>query len=407
MFLAISAWFHSEYFVQITFAKSPTQIVQIKFDIGEDLPCEFANLLRSCYFEVNQGRSNMRQLASIQKIEKLEPIEGADAIEKATILGWSVVVKKGEFKEGDLCVYCEIDSVMPDRPEFEFLRDKKFRIKTMRLRNTLSQGIAFPMSILGISGLNSIIDDILDYPTIHDPIGTDVTKMLGVTKYEIPDTINMGGDTKGNFPNFIAKTDETRIQSVKSVLDELHGLGYYISQKVDGSSSTYFFHPEDGYGACSRRLEVGEGSSVFWKMGVKYDIARKLKEYSEKHNQYLTIQGEVAGPGIQGNKLGLKEHELFVFNVFDIKEGRYLDFDSMMWVCEVLDLTTVPIIEVGEHFDYSLDDLLKIADDGKYPSGKQQEGIVIRPTVEMHSNRLHGRLSFKVISNKFLLKNDQ
>src|SRR6266699_2318808 len=156
----------------------------------------------------------MRKLASIQSVNAVEPILNADAIEKIRVLGWWVVVKKGEHQPGDRIVYCEIDSLLPERPEFEFLRPSSFkpaqtdatgivtlpsgfRIKTVRLRGQVSQGICFPLSVLPPGA-----------PTDED---ADVTDALGVLKWEPPQAVGMGGRTKGSFPGFLAKTDETRV----------------------------------------------------------------------------------------------------------------------------------------------------------------------------------------------------
>jgi len=336
----------------------------------------------------------MRNLASIQKIVSVKNHPNADRLDVVQILGWNVITLRDEFKEGDLCVYCEIDSILPEQEEFEFLRPKKFRIKTVRLRGVLSQGIAFPLSVL---------------PDGYFPLGTDVTEVLGVQKWEVEDSIAMNGLAKGSFPSWISKTDETRIQSICAVLDELRGKPYYVSQKIDGTSATYFFHPEYGFGVCSRKLELKDGDNIYWEMARKYELPALLEEMVERIGKYICVQGEIAGPGIQGNKMGLKEHKLFLFNAYDIKEGRYLDFDSFMYICALLHGIHVPLLDMGDEFPYTLEQLLEMADNGKYePSGKQQEGIVVRPQIEMRSDRLHGsRLSFKVISNKFLLKNDQ
>ena len=148
----------------------------------------------------------MRKLASIQHIKNLEPIEGADAIEKATVLGWQVVVKKGEYKVGDLTVYIEIDSLLPETSDFEFMRKNKFRVRTIRLRGQVSQGICFQPSILPP-------DFILDEDA-------DCTEALGIVKYEPPVPAHLAGIAKGRFPGFIPKTDETRVQVLQEVLEK-------------------------------------------------------------------------------------------------------------------------------------------------------------------------------------------
>jgi RNA ligase (TIGR02306 family) len=239
--------------------------------------------------------------------------------------------------------------------------------------------------------------------TIKLEIDLDVTELLEITKYEIPDS-HQQGNTKGSFPNFISKTDETRIQGIQQILEELQGKPYYISQKIDGSSTTQFYHPEDGFGVCSRKVEVVEGGNAYWEMAYKYNIKNWLKEHAIETGQYLAMQGEVAGPGIQGNRLGLEHHDLFVFNLFDIKTGNYLDYSELISICQLFEWRTVPILEAGDNFNYTFEELLLKAK-GKYDSGRNQEGIVIRPQIEQTSRRLQGnRMSFKVINNDFLLE---
>lgn len=192
------------------------------------------NLQTMCT-ECNKEKGNTwgirveRKLATIQKIKDIYPIDGADSIDRATILGWNLVVKKGEFKSGDWCVYCEVDSLLPIREEFEFLRKScynprtnRFRIKTAKLRGQISQGIAFPLSILGDMNLTTLKE------------GDDVTDLLNIIKYEPPIPSELGGDVKGSFPSFIPKTDEIRIQSVPSVLERHKGRRFVITEKVDG-----------------------------------------------------------------------------------------------------------------------------------------------------------------------------
>ena len=173
----------------------------------------------------------MRKLASVQRIKALDPIAGADAIERATVLGWHLVVKKGEFKVGELCVYCEVDCLMPDDPSFEFLKARGMRIKTIKLRGQISQGICFPLSILP-AGFD-IQED------------ADCTAVLGITKYEPPIPACLNGIAKGAFPSFIPKTDEMRVQILQDLLDRYKGEGCYVSEKVDGSSATFYVHNQD------------------------------------------------------------------------------------------------------------------------------------------------------------------
>ena len=235
----------------------------------------------------------MRKLASIQVIKSLEPIEGADVIERAQVLGWGVVVKKGDFKVGDMVIYCEIDSVMPKRDEFSFLANARYRIKTIRLRGQISQGICFPLSILG-EGI----------PHEED---LDVTEHLGVIKYEpvIPACLN--GIQEGAFPSHIPKTDETRVQTLPRMLKQYAGTPAYISLKLDGSSATYCI--KDGkFIVASRGMSITENDkNSFWIVARRDNIEEKLRNMSESLGREVSMQGELVGPSIQKNLLGLKK----------------------------------------------------------------------------------------------------
>ena len=218
----------------------------------------------------------MRKLASVQTIAATEPIPNADAIVRARVLGWWVVVKKGEFAPGDRVVYCEIDSLLPERPEFEFLRASSFkpavtdgdtvvtpagfRIKTVRLRGQVSQGICFPMSIL---------------PAIPFEDGADVTELLGVRKWEPPVPVGMKGRVKGPFPGFLPKTDETRVQVLEPVLARHRFKTFAVTEKLDGTSFSAWLRagpasrsgstspagsPRSGTGTGSRRRSRGRSS---------------------------------------------------------------------------------------------------------------------------------------------------
>jgi RNA ligase (TIGR02306 family) len=341
-----------------------------------------------------------RKLASVQRVLAIEPIANADAIELARINGWQCVVKMDEFHVGDLGLFLEIDSVPPDNEVFRFLwtrkpkdgealpeeseRPAKFRVRTMKLRGMLSQGVLLPLSQFAFGAVNE--DD-------------DMTGLLGVTKYEPPVPAGMG-EFRAMFPAFIPKTDEMRVQSVPEVLGEIDGLPYVATLKCDGTSSTFCIDPRDEqFHACGRNFSVREGDSLYWRMARKYDIEAVLRRFP-----HLAIQGEVCGPGIQKNRFGLKELSLQVFNVYDFRQARYLDHSSAhAWLVEN-GLEPVDVVESGETFSHTQDSLLELAE-GKYAgTGNEREGIVIRPQQETFSAALGGRLSFKAISNRFLLK---
>jgi len=337
-----------------------------------------------------------RKLASIQRISDIQPIEGADLIVCASVLGWKLVVKKGEFNVGDLCVYCEVDSLLPASNEnFAFLEKAKYRIKTVKLRGQISQGICFPMSILPEAGV---------YCT-----GDDVTDILGIVKYELPLSRGaLSGDTKGSFPGYLIQTDETRIQSVPELLEELSGVECRSTLKVDGTSATFSLRNGE-YDVCSRGRSLKDnGTSIYWRMSRKYDIFEALTHSGEN----LAIQAEIAGfwdpqcrMRIQANRLGLKETEIFVFDVFDIDNYRYYTPDELVRFCDYYRLPMAPVL--GDFvLDHSVDELLEMSK-GEYPGGGPREGIVIRPLDGRHSEILQSRASFKVINNEFLLKNGE
>ena len=335
-----------------------------------------------------------RKLASIQVIKELSPINGADAILCAKVLGWECVVKKSEFQVGDRCIYFEIDSVLPIAQWNDHLRkepNKPLRIKTIRLRGVLSQGLALPVSIL---------------PQGEYEVGQDVTTLVGVTKYEPVVPAHLSGMAKGNFPAFLHKTDETRLQSEPRVLDEAISKGLVLvgTLKMDGTSFTAYRRDAD-FGVCSRNLDLKETEgNAHWRMARKLKIEEILR--SEPRN--LSIQGEMVGPGIQGNRMGFKEVDLYLFNLYDIDTGKYLGYKELIEFGQKHNIKVVDTKSVIQ-FDNDMEPkdvnhLLNIANNLNYDNGTPAEGIVWRPATETYSDVLKGRMSFKTISNRFLEK---
>ncbi|MES2133114.1 MAG: RNA ligase (ATP) [Bacteroidota bacterium] len=333
----------------------------------------------------------MRKLASIQKIKYIEEIEGAEAIEKAGVLGWQLVIRKGEFKVGDLCVYCEIDSVLPDKPEFEFIRAKTNRIKTIKLRGQISQGICFPLSVLPEG--TTIAEDI------------DVTEVLGVTKFEPPIPANLAGEMKGLFPSFIPKTDETRVQVLEELLEKYEGMSCYITEKLDGSSATFYM--KDGvFGVCSRNLDLlyNESNSM-WKFAIENKLEEKLKVF----NKNIALQGEIIGEGIQKNKYKLRGQTVYFFNVFEIDTYRYFSLKEVKQLLVDLDLKMVHVLEENYRLENSVEALIsKSKMKSVLNKDTIAEGIVIRPVEEkVDKYIMQGRVSFKAINPDFLIKYDE
>jgi len=267
------------------------------------------------------------------------------------------------------------------------MRPRRFRVRTLKLRGVLSQGLALPISIL--AGQDA-------------PRDVDLRERLGVTKFEavLPDTRELAGP----FPTRVPKTDEIRLQSALGVLDEIRGKEFYVSTKCDGTSATYVRDGQDGFIACSRNWALRRGDNHVWRLAERYRLEDQLPID-------VAIQAEVCGPGIQKNRLGLDAVDLFVFNVYDVRAARFLELEAFRAFCGERGLRTVPIERVvrGDealHHDHSLDTWLEAAR-GMYAGTKQRkEGIVVRPLVEQPSTVLGGRLSFKVINNDFLLKDE-
>ena len=346
----------------------------------------------------------MRKLASVQRIWKIEPIEGADRIELAYVLGWQCVVNKGQFEPTDLAVYFEIDSFLPIRPEYEFLRSSSyrktdlmgegFRLRTMKFRGQVSQGLLLPL------------DQFEEIPKDVE-IGDEVTDYLGVKKWEIEEKATTGGTVIGTLPIDVPHTDETRIQAEPDLIKDFEGLEYYISTKMDGSSHSVSLD-EEGFHVTGHNYEYrDDGKSAFYELTKRDGIEDKIRKYTQENSiQTLTIQGEFCAPGIQKNRLKLTRPEWYVFTIRE--NGKRVGLRRMEEICKYLGIKMVPIEEIGEDLPSkypTVDSLLERAD-GDYPNGGKKEGIVIRTTEPVFCERISAPLSMKVVNNKYLLKNE-
>lgn len=339
----------------------------------------------------------MRKLATVQKIKEILPIEGADAIELAVVNGWKVVVAKNVgHKVGDSVVYCEIDSFLPIKDEFEFLRktsykkmsdgSEGFRLKTIKLRGQVSQGLIIPIDVLLKYGICS--DDVYE--------GLEVSGMLGIIKYEPPVPAELAGTAKGLFPGFIPKTDEERVQNLAEEYKEWvkSGKRFYVTEKLDGSSATFYY--KDGeFGVCSRNLELLETEgNTFWRVARELDLENKMREFGIN----LSLQGELIGEGIQGNPYKIKGQTVRFFNLFDIDLHQYHSFHMFEPIVKSqFGLETVPVLDKSFILPETIEEILAYADaKSELNPNFDREGVVIRS--------MDRTISFKVISNKFLLK---
>ncbi len=333
----------------------------------------------------------MRKLASVRKIHEIAPIVGADAIELAKVDGWQVVVKKDEYQVNDLVIYLEIDSWVPnelapflskDKEPKEFEGVKGERLRTIKLRGCLSQGLILPI-------INGMIE------------GDDVTDFLNIKKWDRPLPAQLIGQAKGFFPEFLRKTDQERAQNLQSEIAVEHQSGslFEVTVKLDGSSITVY-HKDGEVGVCSRNIELKineeNQGNAFIKTATNTGLLYALKALGKN----IAVQGELMGEGIQGNREKLSEHNIFVFDIFDIDEQRYLNPDERLEVYETLSNygflgSHCPLLEIRVPLiSADINNLLSYAE-GESLKHPIREGLVYK--------RMDGKFSFKTISNKFLL----
>jgi RNA ligase (TIGR02306 family) len=325
----------------------------------------------------------------IGKVADVIPIPGADKIEAVVAVcgaggRWCGVVQKGQFIIDSPCQVYLQDSLLPQTPEFAFMARYSYRVRMARFRGMPSEALIFPQTISG-------------------NVGDDITGQAGVTKYEKPIPTCLAGEIYGDFPRFIPKTDEPNFQGVPEMVEALRGQPYYATVKVDGSSGTAY-RLDGHFGVCSRNWELKETEgNAFW---------RCMTEPWRNIPEGYAVQFEVAGPGIQGNAMGLKTIQPFAFQVWNIAEKRYLHFEDFTAFSSQYHLPTVEMLEHGPAWMYESDDALRSLAEGTYSNGKQREGIVLRPQTETWMSAITGlndhcsvglssvnrRLSFKVIN---------
>lgn len=354
-----------------------------------------------------------RKLAHIEKIIDIQPIEGADNILVAKILGWSVVIaKRDNFQIGDKVVYIECDSIVPStNPVFEFLKDRKYRVRIIKLRKQVSMGLVLPLSIL---------------PNKRWKEGQDVTDVLGIIKYD-PQAEKEDKEldvrlknpfvkfmsrfgwfrklflkkTSGGFPSWISKTDEERIQNIPELLYNERDTPFEVTEKLDGQSATYFLKKNGNkyeFGVCSRNLRINTPNQTsYWKVAREYDIETILKSLIGDFD-YVVLQGEIIGEGIQENKYKVQGLRLFAFNLI-FPDGKRNAFE-IQYSLSRFGVETVPLLSTDFFLSGTMDENVDRSNgESVVIKGVMREGIVLR-------NNERG-LSFKIISPKFLLKNDE
>jgi len=337
-----------------------------------------------------------RALASVQAIKNIRVHPNADSLEIAEVKGWDIIVRKGLHQIGEWVLYLEIDSFIPVMSQFEFLRKAcfrttsnlgdGFRLKTIKLRGELSQGLVMPLADFNIP--------------FDIEVGTDLTAFLGVQKYEKPLPSNLTGRVRGNFPLFIPKTDQERIQNIGGKERTKYGDDTFeVTVKLDGSSMTVYAN-EGTFGVCSRNwdLEEEEGNT-YWKVfrDANMHIISMFFGYRN-----LALQGELVGPGVNHNRGGLTEHEFYLFDIYDIDARRYLTPAERHYMFSYLVELGMKIKQVPMYTYYfpfpSNETALGMADTAMF-NGRPGEGLVYKSNTN--------EFSFKAISNKYLLANDE
>jgi len=346
-----------------------------------------------------------RKLATIRVISQLKPIKDADLIEVAVIDGWEVVIKKGEFNVGDLCVYFEIDSWIPTelapflskgKEPREYQGVKGERLKTIKLKGQISQGLVLPLSVVYELPNN----------TECDVLNDNVTEALGILKWEPVIPAQLAGKMAGNFPSFIPKTDQERIQNCLRTVEKLGVQTWEISEKLDGSSMTVFrtrnTDKMDGgcrLGVCSRNweLKTDDTDNAFVKTAWNEGLFEKLS----MHNLHVALQGELIGPGIQGNSYNLAEPTFYCFDIWDIESQQYYSTEQRLSLCKSLAIMHTPVFaNYLTNNKTTVSELLIFAEGSSVLNPKtEREGLVFK-------NVNNPSLSFKAISNKWLLNND-
>lgn len=347
----------------------------------------------------------MRKLVSIRTVLEINPIPDADSIEAVTFDGWDVVSGKGNFAVGDKAVYFEIDSFLPGGDErWQDLVDRSsrtyngvlgHRLRTVKLRKKVSQGFAIPLSKF---------PEIAQYLTSNPDAdaGMDFAELLGVVKWEPPMPAELAGVARGNFPSFIRKTDQERIQNCKRVLED-NTSTYERTLKLDGSSETVY-HNNGVSGVCSRNLDLVLDESNAHNTFIRMARESGLLDAVTNSGRNIAVQAELCGEGIQGNREAIKGHKLFVFDVFDIDAQAYIaPVERRALVAELLKSCDTKLIQhipvLDEAFvipvGATVRDMLDAAE-GASLVHPIREGDVYK--------RNDGTGSFKAISNRFLLK---
>ena len=394
-----------------------------------------------------------RELAYVVLIDGIEPIPGYDRVEHAIVGGWRVIVQKDQFKPGDPAIYFEIDSRVPsDRECFAFLEKRHYKVKTLKMCKTLSQGLLMHPSDFGWHV--TLQGEIDDGEMIHTPVDESrfLTKKLGVIYADDEDNSRKAPsldkykkmemrhrklfknpvirwlmhykfgrkvmffffgkkkDKKNGWPSWVQKTDEERVQNMPWILNSTDK--WIATEKIDGTSTTFTMKRgkfgRKSFYVCSRNVCFGEenkpcyyDTNVYWEMAKKYDIYNVLSALLDifPNEEWITIQGETYGDGVQKRDYSLKDHEFAAFNLIFSSRGRVSTLEMIDLLWKKYTIPCVPVVEENIEFTdkfSTVEDMLLWAEGNSKVDGLPREGIVFRT--------MDGQKSFKAVSNSFLLK---
>ena len=403
---------------------------------------------------------NERELCYVVRVDEIKPIEGRDRVECAVVGGWTIMVRKGQFQPGSLGIYFEIDSQVPEKEPFMFLEAKKFKIKTQKYKTPdgqfWSQGLLMGAEDFGWTTAERESDTcstcIVDSDGVAHYVDDEsrfLTKQLNVIYAVAEDNSRKAGsadkykkmaqrngklfahqpfrwlmrhewgkkllfvffgkkkDKKGGWPEWVAKTDEERVQNMPWILADKSE--WIATEKIDGTSTTFTMkrgkrrNQYDFY-ICSRNVVFDKpdkqcfyDSNVYVEMAEKYNVESVLRQILENRPDldWVTLQGETYGAGIQKRDYSLKDHDFVGFNFITSASGRWNSVDAKK-LMNGFGIPWVPIVD--EHFVLpdTVDELLTIATDKSVIDGGMREGLVFRSQ--------DGAKSFKAVSNEFLMK---
>ena len=335
-----------------------------------------------------------RKLASVQKITSITPLETKNKVQKATLLGWNVLVEANKYNEGEKVIYFEADALLPAKKNWtKGIKPKNLIIKSSKQYKNVFHGAIMKLdTLLKVENFNLKLEDLNE--------GFDLTEIMEITKYEQDPEIALKEQEKKFPSDIIEKSDEIRLQSNPKYLEMFEGKEFYSTLKYDGSSGTFLIHPETKkFMVCSRNqnIDINEKKNIYWDVANKYDIKTKLEKFEGKY----AIQGEIYGPKINKNRLEQKDINIAIFTIKNIKDNYYVDFKELVQVCKDMELPMVEVIEEGV-FKYKTVEEMVEKSKGLYPGTKYpREGLVYRLKENWNKDKV--RASFKVINDDYLV----